>query len=182
MSRIQMDDFRKWAAAQAVHRQDAVGDFFRDFAEGGCEECGTIATISSFDLHLRIDHGAISAALKARDSAWREYRHDYRDRPTRWRDRDDPLDDERVLAWHDWEEYGGIKYPVLWYTGDGDTEPCIWCGRRHHHGDLEGSRVPHCPDHTHELTAKKNRRSPYARGVTRCANHHREYILRRKPE
>lgn len=89
-------------------------------------------------------------------------------------------DDLAVEAWHDWEEYKGIKYPVLWYTGDGDTEPCIWCGKPHHHGDLEGSRVPHCTDHTHVETPKGNRRSPDAKGMTRCTKQHRDYILRKK--
>ena len=105
-------------------------------------------------------------------------------KPVPWGGAEDPLDQERILAWHDHETYQGRDYPVLWYRLDGQdlavTEPCIWCGRRHHHGDLEGSRVPHCGDHTHELTPAGNRRRPYTYGVTRCPYHHRDYILRRR--
>ncbi len=98
---------------------------------------------------------------------------------------EDPIDRYRVLAWHDHESWRGEEFPVLWYdvTRDGTarTEPCIWCGRRHTHGDLEGSRVPHCGQHTHDLTPKGNRRTLYSRGVTLCPFHHRDYILRRRP-
>ncbi len=103
--------------------------------------------------------------------------------PREWDE--DPLDRERILAWHDHEMWGGVEHPVLWYdirrNGIATTEPCIWCGRRHTHGDLEGSRVPHCGEHTHDLTRSGNRRSPFARGATRCRVHHRDYIIRRRP-
>lgn len=105
--------------------------------------------------------------------------------PRPW-DNEDEADEAQARAWHDFEVYDGRSYPVLWYTPDRDqccatTEPCIWCGRRHRHGNMPGSRGPHCGPHTHETTPKGNRRSLYARGVTRCSVHHRDYILQPRP-
>ena len=100
---------------------------------------------------------------------------------------DQAEDDALVAAWHDSEVRGNRAYPVLWYTVDRSypesctTEPCIWCGRRHHHGSGDGSRAPHCGLHTHEYTSTGRRRSPMVMGVKRCTTDHRQYILRRAP-
>lgn len=32
-----------------------------------------------------------------------------------------------------------VKRKGLWVT-----QPCLYCGRRHHHGAIEGHRIAHC--------------------------------------
>lgn len=96
------------------------------------------------------------------------------------------LDDALIAAWHDSEIHSGIAYPVLFYDvrnrgRSAVTEPCIYCGRRHSHGNLEGDRVPHCGEHTHDLTPSGRHRNPYAAGFSRCNVWHRNYILRPRP-
>lgn len=100
--------------------------------------------------------------------------------PLVWAEDDTPREDAAVLGWHDHETFQGRVYPVLWHEG-GRTEPCIWCGRSHTHGDEDGFRVPHCGTHTHDRTPTGRPRSTWAKGVTVCRVHHRQYILRRKP-
>jgi len=114
--------------------------------------------------------------------------------PSAWGD--DPEDERRAREWHDFEVFRGKAYPVLFYTIDHPrywrgrpvsastvtTEPCIWCGSRHHHGNGPGSRVPHCAGHSHELTPTGRRRSVYAKNVAKCPNYHRDYILRERKE
>jgi hypothetical protein len=65
------------------------------------------------------------------------------------------------------------------------ADPCPHgCGRYHEHGnptaetDVDGTygtRVPHCPDHTHELRADGRRAKLTDRN--RCANAHPLYTL-----
>lgn len=106
----------------------------------------------------------------------------------------DAIEEGLIASWHDVERFRGVDYPVLFYTVRRDrlriwhaqTEPCIYCGQRHRHGadddgNGDGSRVPHCGDHTHEFTPTGRRRTIYAHGAVRCHGHHRDYILRRPP-
>jgi hypothetical protein len=104
----------------------------------------------------------------------------------------DPVGEALIANWHDVEmirpphQRAKIPFPVLFYDvvsrgHQAQTEPCIYCGRRHAHGNLEGSRVPHCGLHTHDLTVTGRRRWLYARGVTLCDVEHRDYILRPRP-
>lgn len=70
MARADIDAFRTWAGTQR-NRQDAIGDFCRDFVADECaREC---RTISGLDWHLRTAHVASENAFRARDLAWREY-------------------------------------------------------------------------------------------------------------
>ena len=70
MAKADIDAFRAWARTQRS-RQDAIGDFCRDFVVDECSrEC---RTISGLDWHLKTAHLASEDALKARHEAWREY-------------------------------------------------------------------------------------------------------------
>ncbi len=98
------------------------------------------------------------------------------------------------MDWHDYDEHGR---PVLFYdrvkfgAGRGVgytavTEPCVYCGRKHRHGtdkdgDGDGSRVPHCGPHTHDLTPTGRHRAYWAKGVIMCHVDHPDYVLRRRP-
>lgn len=104
---------------------------------------------------------------------------------------DSKLDDEVVLQWHHYVVVDGKAFPVLFYGlapgyhspqygGHAPviTEPCIWCGRRHQHGDLEGSRVPHCAvPHTHDRTPTGRESRRQDRRI--CRIRHRDYIILR---
>lgn len=63
------------------------------------------------------------------------------------------------------------------------TEPCPYCGKRHHHGadqtgNGDGHRVAHCGRHTHDVTMTGRRRSIYAKGVRICSGcENRGYVL-----
>jgi hypothetical protein len=63
--------FRRWLGQQRA-RQDAVGDFARDFLADPC--AASLTTISGIDSHLRTHHDTeiIERVLDARDRAWRE--------------------------------------------------------------------------------------------------------------
>ena len=75
MSRSDIMAFRVWLRRQRK-RQDAVGDFARDFLADSC--ANAVRTLSGLDRHMQDEHNAIDAALDARDQAWREYARECR--------------------------------------------------------------------------------------------------------
>jgi len=64
--------WRKWLRTQR-DRQDAVGDFARDYLADSC--ASRLATLSGLDHHMRDDHGAEDKVWRARDAAWREWNY-----------------------------------------------------------------------------------------------------------
>lgn len=44
-----------------------------------------------------------------------------------------------------YENWNGVNTAVLWRKkGSKKTDTCIFCGKKHTHGEGEGHRVPHC--------------------------------------
>ena len=72
MARKHLDAFRNWLFAQQG-RRDSIGDFATDLWTEPCRGCFEATTISGLDDHIKGVHRAIDAALKARDTAWREF-------------------------------------------------------------------------------------------------------------
>lgn len=70
--------FRRWLGRQLA-REDAVGDFARDFLADRCAE--NLTTISGIDSHLRTHHPSeiIDLVLASRDRAWREFAREHPD-------------------------------------------------------------------------------------------------------
>jgi len=69
--RLEHAGFRHWLRGQR-QRQDAIGDFARDYLGDSCMV--GIRTLSGIDRHLRAEHGHADKALAARDRAWRAFR------------------------------------------------------------------------------------------------------------
>lgn len=142
--------------------------------------------------------------MTARAEAWAAYKAALATSmmpPFKELDRDEWKKRLHEAALADWADFdtstykGGVvaTYPVLRYTLElvshtrhyrkpvyvAVTEPCLFCGEKHTHGAADGSRSPHCTDHSHDRTPTGRKKNIYAKNTIHCPGCAGGYVLRK---